>query len=165
MSRIGNKRRRTETGFVQVVSQKRPIDKGLIMVNQSTSTSQVQSGLVGATFPCTVTGLRWSLAYSGSSAASAFGMWAIIIVRDGLSASTLSFTDESTLYAPEQDVLAFGVLRAADTDGGTGPGQILIEGTTKTMRKLMGGDAILFITKMNANAGSIVGCVQMFCKS
>ncbi len=162
---MSNKRRRANDGnFVRVVSQKRPIDKGLIIVNHSCTTTQNSSGLALATFPCTATGLRWSIAFQGNATLEVWGTWAIVIVRDGLSASTMSLTDEGTMYAPEQDVLAFGVLRSADVDKGA-PSVQYIEGSTKSMRKLMGGDAILLITKLNNDTGSIQGCVQMFCKS
>lgn len=163
---MSNKRRKTgDSTFVRVTSSKRPIDKGLIVVSQGLSTTQGSTGLVGATFPCTVTGIRWDLSFLGGSAAANDGAWAIIIVRDGLAASTMSLTDGASLYQPEQDVLAFGTFRVADSDGGDGGQGMRVSGSTKSMRKLMGGDAILFITLGAAVAGNLRGVVQLFCKS
>lgn len=159
-------RKRTRTGdYVFTSSAKRPIDKGLIVVAQIASTTQQETTLLTATFPGTVTGIRWSLAFNAGAVQGNNGFWAIIIVRDGLAASSLSLTDGASLYEPEQDVLAYGVWRGADNDAGTGPAVWQSEGSTKSMRKLMGGDKLLFITKAAAITGEVDGCVQLFMKS
>ncbi len=162
---MSNKRRRTDSGFVRVVSTKRPIDKGLIVVNKSVgAATQANTLLVGATFPCTVTGLRWSLGLLNGATSATRVDWAIVIVRDGLSASTMSQTDAASLYQPEQDVMAFGSTRLADLDAGTGPAGFQMEGSTKSMRKLMGGDALVFIV-LSETAMNVDGVIQVFCKS
>lgn len=103
--------------------------------------------------------------FSGNTTAQANLFWAIVIVRDGLSASTIATSDGAAMYEPEQDVLAFGVVSTADLDAGAGPAVVNWEGTTKSMRKLMGGDKLQFISINPANAGVVKGCVQLFCKS
>ncbi len=81
-------------------------------------------------------------------------------------ASTLSVSDGGSLYDPEQEVLAFGVLGVMDNDAGTGPAVMPFSGETKTMRKLMGGDRIMFITLGSAaSSANIRVVVQFFCKS
>ncbi len=162
MSQRGAKRQRT--GVSSFVTPKRPIDKGLINISQSLSTTQVQTVLITSTFPCTITGLRWILTSLNDNAIPNLVRWAIVIVRDGLSASTLTSADGTTLYAPEQDVMAFGVMQMGGTGNNTGLVQH-DEGNTKSMRKLMLGDKILFITKSATSTGDIDGCVQLFCKS
>lgn len=151
---------------VMQVSAKRPIDKALINVTQTVTSSQTSTTLTTATFPCTLTGLRWSCSLSGNATAGTAVYWAIIRLQDGLAASTLATSDGSDLYTPEQEVLAFGVAQLADSDGGTGSATYNFDGSTKTMRKLMGGDSIRLITLSTTAAGAALrGTVQFFCKS
>ncbi len=164
MSTRGLKRQRpSSTTFV---STRRPIDKLLINVGDLTSSSQQEVVLVTATFPCTITGLRWSIALQVGDTASCTGTWAIIIVRDGNAANTIALSSASSAYEPEQDVLAFGCYQTKDSTAGQGDSGMLMEGTTKTMRKLMGGDRIMWIhIETAASGGTFNGVVQMFCKS
>jgi len=161
------KRQRTSsTSFVpRGAGAKRPIDKNLVVVNQAVTSTQQQTDLITATFPATVTGLRWSLSALGSAVSASMVSWAIVLVKDGVSASTISQSDGAQMYQPEQNVLAFGVFYLADSDAGTGPTVNSWEGSTKTMRKLMGGDKIAFIAKANANTVPLDGVVQFFTKS
>ncbi len=143
---------------------KRPVDKILINVlHNNIDATQVTTVLVTATFPCTVTGLRWDLTLQ-QFAGVAFGTyaWVIAIVRDGLTIPTLAISDGSTLYKPEQDVLAFGHGMGALAALGM---LSKYNGSTKTMRKMMGGDRIIFILVGEAtNTASCEGCIQFFCK-
>lgn len=144
-------------------SSKRPIDKALIAVNKNGLAGTQQSTVLSTTtFPCTITGLRWDItALQDAGTGVCSGMWAIVVVRDGLSANTISFTDAGTVYEPEQDVLAFGTW-AVDNNTDTQR----ISGTTKSMRKLMGGDQLVLIAKgVATNTTTIFGAVQFFCKS
>jgi len=147
------------------VSQKRPIDKSLINVTK-TLVADVQAAtvLTTATFPCTVTGLRWVGSIAADTVTGSVVYWAIILVKDGNSANTMSRSDASTLYEPEQNVLAFGNAVVRDSDAGTGQSVRSIEGTTKSMRKLMGGDQIQFICISSAGS-QVTMSVQFFCKS
>lgn len=160
------KRARGSNGpFVVQRSAKRPIDKALVVVNQSTTGTQQKTDLLTTTFPCTVTGLRWSLTAFGSATGEQLLYWAVVIIRDGLSASTIATSDGASLYDPEQNVLAFGVVRLADRDAGAGPICANFEGSTKSMRKMMGGDKLSFISITDGNTINVDGCVQYFCKS
>ncbi len=155
------KRRRTSRGFVVA---KRPIDKDLIVVTKDNlGASQTVQTLKTTTFPCTLTGLRWSIDIGGDGGTGlARTHWAIVIVRDGNTANTITTTGESTFYEPEQDVLAFGVaLTQADL---WDPKHF--DGATKTMRKLMDGDLVQFLMLGEAtNTSKVAGVVQFFCKS
>ena len=162
-----SKRARTggivRTRVIQV-SQKRPIDKNLKVITKTgVDATQVATTLITATFPCTVTGIRQSLSFSRTAgAATCFYHWAIVLVRDGNSANALAVSDAATLYEPEQNVLAFGngSLVAA------GPDAADITGSTKTMRKLMGSDVLVFVAKgVATNTVDIQGVIQFFCKS
>lgn len=160
-----SKRRRTDSGFVPVSRSKRPIDKLLVVVDQSLNTTQVATVLTTITFPCTITGLRWNLGFRGTAAGGSRGAWAIVVVRDGITVPVLGLSDGGDLYTPEQDVLSFGFWSLADSDGGTGDSTFHVEGNTKSMRKMMGGDTLQFISKENDNNGAVLlGCVQLFCK-
>lgn len=148
------------TGFVA----KRPIDKELIAINRDITTAQVETTLTSATFPCTVTGLRWSIGVINTYAGNNPLYWAIVLVKDGNAASGIATSNGSSLYQPEQNVLAFGVCELDNpADGGVSAYQF--EGSTKSMRKLMGGDQLLFIANAGANGYSIRGAIQFFCKT
>ncbi len=144
---------------------RRPIDKELKVVNQTVSTSLVTTTLKTTTFPCTVTGLRWSFGCRGNTTSQAAIFWAIVVVPDGESANAPAISDGADFYTPEQNVLAFGAFRVSDVDAAVGgPAEYNTEGMTKSMRKLKSGDLLQFITIGDA-AGALDGVVQFFCKS
>lgn len=142
----------------------RPTDKAIIAISSSTtSVAQSETVLETATFPCTVAGLRWMLEFDIADAATtnAAIAWAIVLVKDGNSAGTLSISDGGTLYNPEQNCIVWGVGYAVPQQNA-----LRFEGQTKSMRKLMGGDRIILIRKANvADQIDAFGTVQFFCKS
>lgn len=149
----------------RVSAGKRPVDKLLLNINKGGVTAtQVATVLVTATFPCTIVGLRWDMTFATVGGTGLGGYsWAIIILRDGVTVSQMAHTDGSTLYAPEQDVMAFG--RGFNTALALGM-LSKYQGSTKTMRKLMGGDKLQFIIKgTDTDTVTVQGCIQFFCKS
>ncbi len=161
---MSTKRRRGAQGArVARVSAARPIDKLLVAISKdAVAGTQVSSVLYTATFPATITGLRWSLSFL-QDAGTAEGeiYWALIVVRDGLSASTIATSDTAAFYEPEQDVLAFGVTMYDNNTESK-----IMEGATKTMRKLKGGDQLVFISKgVATDTAAVRGVVQFFAKS
>ncbi len=157
--------KRARTSGVRV---QRPIDKELKVVNQLATTTVVSTTLKTTTFPGTVVGLRWSLsALNQSAAANPYVTWGIVVVPDGEAANTPALSDGADWYAPEQNVLAFGVGYLSDSDGTTGPRAISWEGTTKTMRKLKQGDvlALISLSDTAATAIQLDGVVQFFFKT
>ncbi len=155
------------TTFVTPVrAAKRPIDKDIIVIRKTAlAGSQVSTTLITATFPCTITGLRWDLsAVTEAGTAPALWIWAIVKVTQGDTANSLSATDGATLYAPEQNCLVWGsrVVAPEDTIGAAES----YNGTTKIMRKLLGGDQLLFITVGEAtNTIECSGAIQFFCRT
>ena len=152
--------------FVRHTGHKRPVDKLLIVLKkQSVDATQVSTILTTVTFPCTIVGLRWDISASTSAGTGPGEIeWAIVKVTDGDSANTLSFTDGATLYAPEQAVMTWGVGNMPPFDKSANP--INWRGDTKTMRKMMGGDQLIFIVRGEAtNVADIRGAVQFFCKT
>ncbi len=142
---------------------KRPVDKALINITKAAiAGSQVSTTLFTATFPCTIVGLRWHITMLQDAGTGAtFDNWAIIILRDGQTADTLSTSDGATLYNPEQDVLTFGVMQI-DNNTTT----VSNVGETKTMRKMQGGDKLEWIAiGVATNTHTIRGTVQFFCKT
>lgn len=142
-------------------SAPRPIDKQLKGVVQLlSSAAQTVSTLITATFPCTIVGIRWDLAFRNAATAIPTYEWAIILVRDGVAAGTLALANNSDFYQPEQDVLAFGTGFAIASQM-----ESKNTGHTKTMRKLMGGDQIQLIGISDAvDSITMIGVVQFFCK-
>lgn len=152
---------------VQVAAARRPIDKELKVVNKSVTASQQVTTLKTTTFPCTIVGLRWNLsALSILTTAASTMHWAIVVVPDGVAASTMAISDAADFYTPEQHVLAFGMAFFPDADAGAGSVVQSWEGSTKTMRKMKGGDLLqLLVIGTAAAQGSFDGIVQFFCKS
>jgi len=145
---------------------KRPIDKKLVNVQLNTldSTQQEVDIYPSANFPGTITGLRWTLMVQRTAGAAAFGQyaWAIIVVPAGTNASQLSLTSGSSMYDPEQMVLAFG--RGLSGDALEEP--VMFEGSTKSMRKLKAGDKLVFIAKgVATNVHFVAGAIQFFYKT
>ncbi len=143
----------------------RPIDKKLICVSHTTmDATQKETVLMTATFPCTLVGLRWSLAcVQDAGASNSQYVWSIVISRDGKSPSALALGDTNEMYTPEQDVLAFGA--GVQTGSDLGDAQ-MFNSATKSMRKLQAGDTLQFIAKGTAtNTTAIHGIIQFFCKS
>jgi len=146
---------------------KRPIDKDLIgVILTNVGTTQRTTVLKTATFPCTLTGLRWSFTFvSPLTTDHVQGMWVIMVLPDGEAINTIALSDGATIIAPEQQVMAFGSVVAADADL-QGPVVQVIEGSTKTMRKLRVGDVLQFgIICTAGTAGRIRGAIQFFCKT
>ncbi len=146
---------------------RRPIDKNLVVTKLQLTTAAATTTLKTITFPGTMTGLRWVLNFrSNSAAASPVGSWVIVLVPEGDSINAISQTDGATMYNPEQNVLAFGVIAVADTDGTTGPRIMKVEGSTKTMRKLKSGDKLQLGTLSDTVTSiNMDGVVQFFMKT
>lgn len=161
-----SKRQRTSSTSFIPRAPKRPIDKSLVVINKTVGTSQLETTLETATFPCTITGLRWDLmSHSTLTTGNVVINWAIIIVKDGNSANTMATSDASSLYQPEQNVLAYGCGIFPDADAGQGPIGRTWTGNTKTMRKLMAGDKLALIALATGASAPLYGAVQFFCKT
>ncbi len=158
---INDKRQRTAT-FARA---KRSIDKVLIAISHDAmDATQVQTTIVTATFPNTVTGLRWDLSFSQDGGTGLCEIvWAIVLAKEGNVADTMIKTNGVQFYEPEQNCLVFGTERIRD---GVTQGQTKkTSGMTKTMRKMMLGDRIIFIIQgVATNTGSVQGVIQLFQK-
>lgn len=163
------KRARTSNSFVyappRTFAGKRPIDKALIAISKSVTDTQSETVLATATFPCTVTGLRWSIGSSNGYVTGANPLyWAIVLVKDGESAQNIAVSDASSFYQPEQNVLVWGCSHHGQKTDGY-PVLVNDQGSSKTMRKLMGGDKLVLVLLSGAATISVRGCVQFFCKT
>lgn len=147
---------------------KRPIDKKIIgLVQTLSSAAQVATTLLTVTFPCTIVGIRWNIStIQGHVDADSSFRWAIVVVRDGVTVSAIGGGNGADFYTPEQDVFTWGTGFLAAKDNGNGNITLQIEGHTKSMRKLQGGDTIQFIGTCDQVGGvHLTGAVQFFCKS
>ena len=162
-----SKRRRVSSEF----SAKRPIDKALTAISLDDITAtQKSTVLLAPVSACTALGIRWSLFVQGD--AGTVGVphdfrWAIIRLADGFTANTINGTDAGSFYDPEQDVLAFGVGTSfTSATANVGHDTPTWNGSTKSMRKLLVGDRIIFICKGEAtNTVKVRGVIQLFCKA
>lgn len=159
----GRKRARTSIS----AHSKRPIDKSLISIfHMNVSTTAQSTQLIVATFPCTVMGLRWDFMLNATTGALAEVYWLIVIVKQGVPVGVPGLGDGSTFYAPEENVLAFGVRAVSGQTFTCGDCNPHFKGQTKTMRKLQSGDQLLFVATSNLVTGpDMHGVVQFFCKS
>lgn len=111
-----------------------------------------------------MTGLRWMLSFCDVTASIALPIqWALVVVKEGNSVSNISESDAGNLYNPEGAVLAFGNFVLS---GGNNSKDF--EGSTKAMRKLMGGDTVVMVIRNSSGAqqvDEIRGTVQFFLKT
>ncbi len=158
---FGGKHARTSFGATP--HTRRPIDKNLVAVLKATvNATQENTTLLTTTFPCTIVGLRWELAVNQDGGTGLAGYsWGIVVVRDGVTVDTMATSDAASFFNPEENMLVFGVgsiENALETKTHSG--------STKTMRKMQGGDKLVFIFK--GIATETTGCrgvVQFFCKT
>ncbi len=152
--------------FPRTVGSRRPIDKQIIKVrfNGLVDTQQAVV-LTTVTFPCTIVGLRWDIsATTDAGTATAEIQWAIVKVTEGNTVNTLATGSGSTLYAPEQNVMTWGVGRNTPEDTIGHP--IIWRDGSKTGRKMMGGDTLQFIALGEAtNSQDVSGGIQFFCRT
>ena len=147
----------------RTTGSRRPVDKQLTFIKKDgVDATDVATTLVTVTFPCTIVGLRWDMTFFQSAGtATATGSWAIVVLRDGVTQPTLAVSDAAQFYNPEQDVMSFGVYVI---DNNTETKQFV--GSTKTMRKMMGGDKLVFIMKgLATETSGARGVIQFFCKT
>jgi len=136
----------------------RPVDKQLISATGALTGAQVASRVVLSAYPCTLIGLRWSIGATKAASTGVF-VWAIVVVPEGTTESTLVLTNEAAMYSPEQNVVAFGV-GLLDTSN-----HYAVEGSTKAMRKFKVGDKLLLIAKADGDHTSTLrATVQCFLK-
>lgn len=160
--------KRFRTGRAVPVGRPSRVDKRLIgIVKSPLGTTQLATVLITATFPCTITGIRWDLDFLNilTTGSPSFN-WAIVRVKDGVTVSVMAVSDAGTFYSPEQELIAFGIAHVADGDGTVGPMIKHFSGSTKSMRKLMGGDTLQFICDADSAAAvNVKGIIQFFCRT
>lgn len=158
---MSNKRQRTVS--ISRPTAKRPISKEIKVVTQATiDATQVNTSLFTATYPATVVGLRWSLTCAGDAGTvEGKHQWIIQLVKESITIPGMATSDGSSMVTPEQNVLAFGAGISLHDNY-----SINYIGDTKTMRKLQGGDRIIFSAiGVATNTTRIHGAIQFFLKT
>lgn len=165
------KRRRYHGG-----GPKRPIDKSIVSLDYSivsgagTSFALYPVGGTAVVYPGTIVGIKWSFRYGHSATADTPTAitWVIIRQRQGVAPSPISSANASSLYNPEQDVICCGQGIVQNAGLTYNPNQDA--GSTKAMRKLAVGDALVFGARCDvigggaARNGLVNGYVQFFTK-
>ena len=147
----------------RTTGSRRPVDKQLVVVNKSNvDATQVNTTLVTVTFPCTIVGIRWDLSvFQQAGTGNTLCAWCINVLRDGGTQKVMSLTDGATFFAPESDCLAYGTGGIDNNITG-----LHYNGSTKTMRKMMGGDKLIFSALgIATNTSTFIGTIQFFCKT
>jgi len=159
------KRRRGDTGVI-VVGKKRTLNKEIICVT-GTATAATQSNvtLLTCTFPGTIVGLRWNFnIYCSADAGINTVSWMIHKVKSGVTTPTISQTAAASLIGNEEAVMAWGgTIIVGDTLNNGDSGHTW-DSETKTMRKLQGGDTLVFSALGSASI-AYFGYVQFFMKT
>ncbi len=158
------KRTREGEAIVVVAARrsKRPIAKNIISILLATVSTQVNTVLVTNTFPCTITGLRWDIgAVSDAGTVNGTCSWAIVKVNDGQAVQNIQGGNGTEFYSPEPDVMAFGRTVMTPANQAT---TVQWTGSTKSMRKMQGGDTLQFICAgESTNTVEVHGAIQFFC--
>jgi len=157
-------RKRTRTNFSRRAT--RPIDKEIIGINTLVNSTVGVLSLRTATFPGTVVGLRWNFTVRNvSQVADQFVRWAIVLLKEGEVQGNLSSGNGGAFYQPEQNVMAFGSVTVLSATSASDRVYIFIS-STKSMRKMMGGDQIVFLFQgTNDGASDCQGQIQHFYKT
>lgn len=108
-----------------------------------------------ATYPCTIAGLRWCFGlcpYDLSSTSGSNFIWAIYVVEQGdtpksLNLGSLNVTPASEAFKGEATVIAWG------SGIVIGNNIVNFDSSTKSMRKLQGGDQLMLSMKYNTANG------------
>jgi len=129
----------------------RPKDKRIIAIdtNPVFAAAQRNIQLYLFSFPGTITGLRWNLNFYDTTETQSI-VWAIMVVRDGVTPSLVA--NAGDLATPEQNVLAWGKGTVNNVNDSTAS-RYVDRGQSKSMRRLMGGDKIIF----SASSSNLVG--------
>ena len=158
---INDKRQRVST-FSRV---KRSIDKVQISVDLATvNGTQQGTTILTSAFPATVTSIRWDLAFFQDTGTSICEInWAIVLIKDGESADTMVKADGLAFYQPKQNCLVYGV--DVIVNGLTFGMSKHTSGTTKTMRKMIIEDEIIFIARgIAVDSFRVFSVIQLFQK-
>lgn len=129
--------------------------------------SQQNAILLTATFPCTIVGLRWDLSFM-QSAGSGYGSygWLIGVNREGLTIDTIATGLIANFYNPEENIIVWGVGMGHLGVNAESNAPTVNTGSTKSMRKLQGGDELFFaIVGAATNTTTVHGAIQFFCKT
>lgn len=147
---------------------RRNIEKVQINLNRSTTgVTQTVGLLFNSSVPVTITGLHWDLAFStltGPASGNTTGRWALVISRESLTASTMSTSDLSIPYIPEENAMIVGIFDAG-VPSGARPSDHFV-GSTKTQRKLKCGDSLNFLMKGDSadQVAVCMGVITFFTK-
>jgi len=143
---------------------KRPIDKKMMRVlfTDLNTTQQNLDLYPAASFPGTLTGIRWSIGAVAEAGASPTQLsWLIVVVPAGTTVGTVNMANGDSAYDPEQNVIAFGSTALLTTAT-----HAQWDGTTKGMRKLKAGDKLVFTARSIATQEiTLCGTVQFFYKT
>ena len=137
---------------------RRPVEK--IMKNTdliNTGSTQSDSLLFTTSDPVTAGGWHWDVVTrrrtDPTGGTGEGGVWAIVIVRDTITGSTLNTTNEGEVYSPAENCIVAGVYKTGLVGLSTPPNDII--GSSKTMRKLKCGDSVHFVTKGVDSNGTV----------
>jgi len=123
----------------------------------TTGTTQANEKLFGATYPCTVAGMRWEVTIQNLTGSLQNVMWAVYILREGNTHPPLSTT---LIMAPEQNCIAWGVTILGTANNGES--NVMWTDKTKSMRKLQGGDQVFWSVKSTGGDVAFVAAFQFF---
>ena len=151
---------RRRRNFGPFLRSRRPVDKVVINENTTLTNTQSNNTVYSAAVACTFSGARIVGTIMPNGTGN--GIMALVHVRQGSTISTLSVTDGSSPYTPEQNILW---LKPFTGVGGSTSGPITLDVTVNTKRKMLTGDQIVLCHISNiANMASDMISVTCFIK-
>ena len=143
---------------VIVKSAKRPVEKEIIVQQDTVGTVQVSNTIHTSTVAETFSGGNIEISL-GPATNTGFIVWALMYVKGGQATPALSVADNSNLV-PESSILATGVYQSVAS---TQP--VVKSFRVKTSRKMLGDDQIVFASIGSAAAcASIMATITLFFK-
>lgn len=103
----------------------------------------------------TMSGLRWDIDIANTNTGPSRAYWAIVIVREGYNPNALNIGNNSNLYTPEQDVLAYGVATLTGSATESGPSIEMFSDTTRSMRKVQQGDRLMLLFASSTSSPAV----------
>jgi len=134
---------------------KRPVDKVVINETGVATNTQSNNNIYAAPVACTYTGGRITGAINNVPGTAARVTLCLVHVRQGTATGTISLTDGSSTYTPEQNILW------ATTVYGTSAGAtyIPIDVVIKTKRKMLTGDQIILAYLSDQPSACYIGLI------
>lgn len=153
-----------ELQFNEPKRRRRATTKRIVTVAGAITSTQSQTNLFQVTYPCKITGLRWNLTISNIDDFRQIAAWLIIVLREGDTVNSISLSEGSQLYQPQENVIAYGLTFVDQRSRSNHSTKW--KDSTKATRQLQSGDTLFMINVSDrAEELDLIGAIQFFVES